>query len=143
MKGEKNMDEHPNIVMSGYYGFQNAGDDAVCYAIIEALRQEMPACDITVLSNDPELTEKTYGVSACDRWKLKEVWRALRRTDLLVSGGGSLLHGMDRLIEKQTHIPTHIAENPIDCVAVGTGKSFQYLDKLVDGFVIPSMQRFS
>lgn len=91
MKGEKNMDEHPNIVMSGYYGFQNAGDDAVCYAIIEALRQEMPACDITVLSNDPELTEKTYGVSACDRWKLKEVWRALRRTDLLVSGGGSLL----------------------------------------------------
>ena len=50
---------------------------------------------------------------------------------------------MDRLIEKQTHIPTHIAENPIDCVAVGTGKSFQYLDKLVDGFVIPSMQRFS
>ena len=64
MKGEKNMDEHPNIVMSGYYGFQNAGDDAVCYAIIEALRQEMPACDITVLSNDPELTEKTYGVSA-------------------------------------------------------------------------------
>ena len=89
MKGEKNMDEHPNIVMSGYYGFQNAGDDAVCYAIIEALRQEMPACDITVLSNDPELTEKTYGVSACDRWKLKEVWRALRRTDLLASGGGS------------------------------------------------------
>ena len=62
---------------------------------------------------------------------------------ITLTGGGSLLHGMDRLIEKQTHIPTHIAENPIDCVAVGTGKSFQYLDKLVDGFVIPSMQRFS
>lgn len=62
---------------------------------------------------------------------------------ITLTGGGSLLHGMDRLIEKQTRIPTHIAENPIDCVAVGTGKSFQYLDKLVDGFVIPSMQRFS
>ena len=141
MKGEKNMDEHPNIVMSGYYGFQNAGDDAVCYAIIEALRQEMPACDITVLSNDPELTEKTYGVSACDRWKLKEVWRALRRTDLLVSGGGSLLHGIAPLLEKHTRIHTVIAEDPVNCVAIGTGKSFQYLDKLVDGFVIPSMQR--
>ena len=41
---------NPKIVMSGYYGFQNAGDDAVCYAIIEALRHEVPGCDITVLS---------------------------------------------------------------------------------------------
>lgn len=85
------MESNPKIVMSGYYGFQNAGDDAVCYAIIEALRQEMPACSITVLSNDPALTEKTYGVDACDRWKIGAVWRALRHSDLLVSGGGSLI----------------------------------------------------
>ena len=58
---------NPKIVMSGYYGFQNAGDDAVCYAIIEALRHEVPDCDITVLSNDPALTTKTYGVAAADR----------------------------------------------------------------------------
>ena len=57
-------------------------------------------------------------------------------------GGGSLLHGMDRLLEKQTKIHTALAEDPVNCVAIGTGKSFQYLDKLVDGFVIPSMQRF-
>ena len=56
--------------------------------------------------------------------------------------GGSLLHGMDRLLEKQTKIHTALAEDPVNCVAIGTGKSFQYLDKLVDGFVIPSMQRF-
>lgn len=85
------MDTNPKIVMSGYYGFQNAGDDAVCYAIIEALRQEMPSCEITVLSNDPALTEATYGVKACDRWKMAEVWRSLRQSQLLVSGGGSLI----------------------------------------------------
>ena len=39
-------------------------------------------------------------------------------------------------------IHTALAEDPVNCVAIGTGKSFQYLDKLVDGFVIPSMQRF-
>lgn len=49
---------------------------------------------------------------------------------------------MDRLLEKQTKIHTALAEDPVNCVAIGTGKSFQYLDKLVDGFVIPSMQRF-
>ena len=82
---------NPKIVMSGYYGFQNAGDDAVCYAIIEALRSEVPDCEITVLSNNPALTTDTYGVNACDRWKLKTVWKALGQADMLVSGGGSLL----------------------------------------------------
>lgn len=85
------MDMNPKIVMSGYYGFQNAGDDAVCYAIIEALRQEMPDCSITVLSNDPALTERVYGVAAADRWKIGSIWRTLRHADLLVSGGGSLI----------------------------------------------------
>ena len=61
---------------------------------------------------------------------------------ITLTGGGSLLHGMDRLLEKQTKIHTVLAEDPVNCVAIGTGKSFQYLDKLVDGFVIPSMQRF-
>lgn len=85
------MDTNPKIVMSGYYGFQNAGDDAVCYAIIEALRQEMPDCAITVLSGDPPLTATTYHVQAENRWKMRDVWRALRHADLLVSGGGSLI----------------------------------------------------
>lgn len=61
---------------------------------------------------------------------------------ITLTGGGSLLHGMDRLLEKQTKIHTALAEDPVNCVAIGTSKSFQYLDKLVDGFVIPSMQRF-
>lgn len=61
---------------------------------------------------------------------------------ITLTGGGSLLHGMDTLIANRTKIPTHIAENPVECVAVGTGKSFEYLDKLVDGFVESSMKRF-
>ena len=51
---------------------------------------------------------------------------------ITLTGGGSLLHGMDRLLEKQTKIHTALAEDPVNCVAIGTGKSFQYLDKLVD-----------
>ena len=60
---------------------------------------------------------------------------------ITLTGGGSLLHGIAPLLEKHTRIHTVIAEDPVNCVAIGTGKSFQYLDKLVDGFVIPSMQR--
>ena len=35
-------------------------------------------------------------------------------------------------------MPVRLAENPVECVAVGTGLSFQYIDQLVDGFVASS-----
>ncbi len=48
-----------NIVLSGYYGFHNVGDEAILYAIIQALRAHDPHVQVTVLSNDPEFTKQT------------------------------------------------------------------------------------
>lgn len=79
------------IVLSGYYGFDNVGDEAILYSIIQALRNEDAAIGITVLSNQPSKTAETYGVEAMNRWSLKEVASALRSSDGLISGGGSLL----------------------------------------------------
>jgi len=79
------------VVLSGYYGFDNVGDEAILYAIIHALRNEEPTIDITVLSNNPAKTAKTYGVEAVNRWKLAEVYEVLKSADGLISGGGSLL----------------------------------------------------
>ena len=79
------------IVLSGYYGFDNIGDEAVLYSIISALRDELENVDITVLSNNPEKTKALYGVKSVNRWKMKEVAKVIKESDLLVSGGGSLL----------------------------------------------------
>ena len=62
----------------------------------------------------------------------------IQRNGLVLTGGGALLSGMDQFLEKRTKVKCIIAENPQDCVAIGTAKSFQYLDKLYDGFVTPS-----
>ena len=81
------------VVISGYYGFDNTGDEAVLFSIIQALRrtckQDLP--EIVVLSNQPEKTSKRYGVKAIDRWNIKLIYKTLKKSDLLISGGGSLL----------------------------------------------------
>ena len=44
---------------------------------------------------------------------------------ITLTGGGALIHGLDTLIAKETGIHTYIAENPLDCVAIGTGKTLE------------------
>ena len=50
----------------------------------------------------------------------------------MLAGGGALLKGLDKLINKETGMPVKIAEHPLDCVADGTGKVLENIDKLVD-----------
>ena len=79
------------VVVSGYYGFGNAGDDAILESIQQAVRTASDNVEVTVLSNDPELTKKQYGLDAIPRFRTFQVFQALRRGDALLSGGGSLL----------------------------------------------------
>jgi rod shape-determining protein MreB len=51
---------------------------------------------------------------------------------IIMTGGGSLLWGLDKLIEERTKVPVRVAEDAISCVALGTGQSLQHLDKLDD-----------
>lgn len=49
---------------------------------------------------------------------------------ITLAGGGALIRGLDKLINKETGMPVNIAESPLDCVADGTGKVLEDLDKL-------------
>lgn len=51
---------------------------------------------------------------------------------ITLTGGGAMLRGLDQLIERETGMPVHIAENPLDCVAMGTGMVLDDIDKLRD-----------
>ncbi|HSI65816.1 MAG TPA: polysaccharide pyruvyl transferase CsaB [Planococcus sp. (in: firmicutes)] len=79
------------IVLSGYYGFDNVGDEAILFAIIQSLKEYHPGVNLTVLSNNPEKTASSYKVDAVNRWNFNEVRKALKASDCLISGGGSLL----------------------------------------------------
>lgn len=81
----------PTVLLSGYYGYNNLGDEAVLGGILAGLRAAAPAVRPVVLSGDVAGTERLHGVEAIPRMKLGAIRAALRETDLFLSGGGSLL----------------------------------------------------
>lgn len=94
MKAKSNR-EARRLVLSGYYGFRNSGDEAVLLSILTALEQASKAGGVKVepivLSGDPAWTEKRYGVRAVPRMGIGNLRRTLKESDGLISGGGSLL----------------------------------------------------
>ncbi|MDR7856566.1 polysaccharide pyruvyl transferase CsaB [Tissierella sp.] len=79
------------VVISGYYGFNNLGDESILTAIISNLKDSIKDIEITVLSKDPELTYNKHKVNSIGRGKFLQIIREIKRSDLLISGGGSLL----------------------------------------------------
>jgi len=83
-----------NIVISGYYGQLNTGDEAILRVLVDKLkeyeRESNSSLNIVVLSSRPELTAKLYNVASVNRKKIPSVIKAIKRCDIFISGGGSL-----------------------------------------------------
>lgn len=60
---------------------------------------------------------------------------------IIMTGGGALLFGLNKLIEKKTGIPTYVAEDAISCVAKGTGMSLEHLDVLEKSMMTSSRKQ--
>lgn len=85
------------VLLSGYYGFGNLGDEALLEVIVERVRRRFPGVVLDVLSATPEATAKRLGVEATQRWKPQAVRAAISRADAVLSGGGGLLQSATSL----------------------------------------------
>lgn len=79
------------VLISGYYGYKNAGDDAILYSIKQSLRNLDVPVDISVLSHSKAKDRSIKEISLVQRFSIFGLIRAVARCDLLISGGGSLL----------------------------------------------------
>ena len=77
------------ILLSGYYGFDNVGDEAILSAIVTELKSL--GHEPTALSSDPEKTARAHGVKAVSRTNPIALLRAISSCDVMFSGGGGLL----------------------------------------------------
>ena len=135
------------VVISGYYGFDNIGDEAILKSIIMALREEDKDIEITVLSNNPKSTMKNYNVNAISRWNLKKIFNELRCSDGLISGGGSLLQDVtsSRSILYYTSIMglANLLKKPVCVYAQGIGPINKKFNKKIVKYFLNKVQYIS
>ena len=81
------------LLLSGYYGYGNAGDEAVLAGLAAGFRAARSAADLEMvaLSGSPSETRAAHGIAAADRYRPAALLAEIRRADLVLSGGGSLL----------------------------------------------------
>ncbi len=79
------------LALLGYYGFGNAGDEALLAGVLQGVRLLAPDVRPLVLTADPAGTSALHGVSTADRWRPGAVWRSFSSARALFLGGGSLL----------------------------------------------------
>ncbi|NLL69780.1 MAG: rod shape-determining protein [Epulopiscium sp.] len=65
----------------------------------------------------------------------------IMETGIMLTGGGALLKGLDQLINQETGMPVHIAEEPLNCVVLGTGLVLEHIDTLKSVLISPRKLR--
>ncbi|MBR4224658.1 MAG: rod shape-determining protein [Oscillospiraceae bacterium] len=85
------------------------------------------------------INELIYAVRSLLEETPPELAGDIGRDGIILTGGGALIGGLDRLMEKELKIKVRAAEDPIRCVARGTGLAFKHISKLESGFERISM----
>lgn len=109
---EENMEIRGRDLVSGLPKTIEISEGEIREALSEPVASIIDAIKITLEKTPPELASDIM-----DR-------------GIMLTGGGALLKGLDRLINHETNMPVHIAETPLDCVALGAGKALTHIDKL-------------
>ncbi len=82
---------HGDVIISGYYGFDNIGDDSLLVSIVDGIRERLPDARVTVLARKTKQIARICKVRTINRFNVFRIWREMKHARLLISGGGSLL----------------------------------------------------
>lgn len=119
----KNQEESKEVrgrdLVTGLPKTMNITSTEILEAIKEPINAIVDAIKYTLEKTPPEL--------AADIMEL----------GIMLTGGGALLSGFDKMISKETGMPVHIADEPLNCVALGTGLALEHIDTLKNLLISP------
>ncbi len=79
------------VLVSGYYGFENIGDELILSQIITDIKSVINDAEIVVCSANKEYTRTIHGIDSVDRFTPEAVINAIKESDVVVVGGGGLI----------------------------------------------------
>ncbi len=85
------LKKRPQIVLCGYYGFNNLGDDALLSEAVRELKKRYVNARLTVICHAPKKMAKRFGIRTAMRENIPKILSLIRNADRLVLGGGSIL----------------------------------------------------
>lgn len=113
------------VVLAGYYGFQNMGDEALLEVLILKLKELNPHIRIFVLANNPKEISKKLKVEAVERFNLFHLIKAFFMSDRIIFGGGGLFQDITSLKSLLYYLGliviAKIMRNKIYLIAQGIG----------------------
>ena len=80
-----------DMIIFGYYGFDNIGDDAMLMGIVDAIQKLRPGVRLAILSKAPVLTALTYRVNTFNRLNFFKAMRIMQHARLFIYGGGNII----------------------------------------------------
>ena len=103
-------------LVSGLPRIIQVSSDEIVEAVAEPVQMILDAVYMVLERTPPELAADIYDQG------------------IIMTGGGSLLHGLDRVIQEATRVPVYVADNAVSCVAMGTGRALESIDMLGKAF---------
>lgn len=132
-----------HIVVSGWIGSTNLGDEFVFAGVRRALTETFGPCDITALSINPDETRALHHVDAVNGNDLRQVVRACRGADLLVFGGGGLIQHETSPFNLPYHLTRASIALAVGTPVVGLGLGVSPITGPLARRLVPLLRRFS
>ena len=138
------------ILIAGYYGFKNTGDEAILTSMLHDLRSMLPGIDFIVVSGDPQYTKDSYGVDSVSFYDIQAIVKAVDISHFVILGGGGLFHDYWSFDPNTILTPGHagisfyasvallapILNKPLMLYSVGVGPLFSEMGKFYTGAIV-------
>ena len=127
MIGERTSENIKTTIGAAYPGARNLTMDVRGRDVISGLPKNIKVSTDEVAA---ALKDSVDRIITCVKGVLEgtppELAADIMDRGIVLTGGGAMLYGLDSLIRQETDIPTSVADDPLSCVAVGTGKALEY-----------------